>query len=198
VSGNGRHAVYELPVAFFLEGPRSDLFVTGDETNRAIHIVDGRLRAPFSELPQAASISLWCWNGMPTDAREVTGWMVSYAQPYGAGGLSLGVGGTATAPGRLVLRRGEQTQPGTTQLDRWSWNHIVLVRDGNRCRVYLNGNPEPEVTLSIDSEEATGGQLTFGGCGDRASNWEGRLDEIAVFDRALSDEEIQRLWGGVK
>ena len=31
---------------------------------------------------------------------------------------------------------------------------------------------------------------------DIAANWEGRLDEIAVFDRALTAEEIAKLGGG--
>jgi hypothetical protein len=36
----------------------------------------------------------------------------------------------------------------------------------------------------------------FGGRSDNDSNWEGRLDEIAVFDRALSAAEVAKL--GVK
>ena len=35
----------------------------------------------------------------------------------------------------------------------------------------------------------------FGGRSDNDSNWEGRLDEIAVFNRVLSPDEIQTLAG---
>ncbi len=33
----------------------------------------------------------------------------------------------------------------------------------------------------------------FGGRSDNDSNWEGRLDEVAVFPRVLSVAEIRRL-----
>jgi hypothetical protein len=197
-SGNGRHAVYELPVAFFLEGPRSDLFVTDGEVNRAVHIVDGRVHTPLSDLPETNTISLWCWNGMPTDARDVTGWMLTQSEPYSDGGLAVGVGGTATAPGRLVLRLAGETHLGDSQIERWNWNHVVLVREKDTWRVHLNGNPEPEITAPLPSGFAIRGALSFGGCGERNSNWEGRLDEIAVFDRALTADEIERLSGTAK
>jgi hypothetical protein len=35
--------------------------------------------------------------------------------------------------------------------------------------------------------------IFFGGRSDNENNWEGRLDEIAVFDRALSAEEVAKL-----
>ena len=60
--------------------------------------------------------------------------------------------------------------------------------------MYLNGNPEPEIAQSNVSESPAGlKQFYFGGRSDNVDNWEGRLDEIAVFDRALSSDEIRKL-----
>src|SRR5690606_32491181 len=135
------------------------------------------------------------WNGMPVDAREVTGWMLAQSEAYGTGGstFAVGLGGTAHEPGKLVLRVGEDTHVGATPIERWNWNHLAVVQDADTCRVYLNGNSTPEITLPPTSPAA--GELTFGGNGERDANWEGRLDEIAVFDRALTVEEIRRLAG---
>ena len=36
-------------------------------------------------------------------------------------------------------------------------------------------------------------QCFFGGRSDNDSNWEGRLDEIAVFNRALTADQVARL-----
>ena len=36
-------------------------------------------------------------------------------------------------------------------------------------------------------------QFFFGGRCDNESNWAGRLDEVAVFDRALSVKELEKL-----
>jgi hypothetical protein len=63
-----------------------------------------------------------------------------------------------------------------------------LVRDGKQVQLFLNGKPEPELTLESPPAPALE-ELFFGGRCDNEANWEGRLDEIAVFDRALSVEE---------
>ena len=70
----------------------------------------------------------------------------------------------------------------------------MFVRDGETVRIYLNQDPKPEIeTDSPASFPAGFDQLFFGGRCDNQSNWEGRLDEIAVFDRALSAAEIESL-----
>ena len=79
-------------------------------------------------------------------------------------------------------------------IQRWSWNHVVFVRDGHSVRVYLNGNSQPEIETKAPAGFPVGfDRLFFGGRCDGQSNWEGRLDEIAVFDRALAPEEIEEL-----
>jgi hypothetical protein len=76
-SGQNRDAIYERGVVYFLEGPRSDAFCGPEQTNRAAHFAGERLRARIADLGDKYTISLWFWNGMPVDAREVTGWMFS-------------------------------------------------------------------------------------------------------------------------
>jgi hypothetical protein len=69
---------------------------------------------------------------------------------------------------------------------------VVLVRDGNAVRVYLNGNLELEASGRVDPFVPLG-ECFFGGRSDNDSNWEGRLDEIAVFNRSLSADEVAKL-----
>ncbi|HUT90914.1 MAG TPA: LamG domain-containing protein [Thermoguttaceae bacterium] len=200
-TGQNRDAFYEPAVAYFLEGPRSDAFCTGGETNRAAHFAGGRVRSRIANLGDKYSVSLWLWNGMPVDARDVTGWIFSRGRDHGLGphGDHLGIGGTAGHPGKLIFLHGNDTEgakplAGRTEIQRWSWNHVVFVRDGETVRIYLNGNSAPEIeTKSPAGFPDAFNQLFFGGRCDNQSNWEGRLDEIAVFDRALSPEEIERL-----
>ncbi len=202
-SGLGHDAIYEPGVAFFLEGAHSDRFCTDGETNRSAHFAAGRLRSRIAGLGDRYSISLWFWNGMPVDARETTGWMFSRGRNYGFGPLGdhLGIGGTATEPGKLIFLHGGtsgQAKPlvGRTEIARWTWNHAVLVRDGGDVRIYLNGDPQPEMETRSAAEFPPGLYgLFFGGRCDNQANWEGRLDEIAVFDRALSVDEVQALSG---
>ena len=194
-------AVYEPGVVFFLAGPRSDAFCLRSETNRAAHFAGGRLSARLPELNDHYSVSLWIWNGMPNDGRSTAGWMMSRDNNHGLSphGDHLGIGGTATVPGKLIFQHGDSTglhHPliGKTTIDRWTWNHVVLIREGTTIRVYLNGNAAPEIQHdSVPVSPAELKQFYFGGRSDNADNWEGRLDEIAVFDRALTPDEVRKL-----
>ena len=200
-SGQHRDAIYEPGVVFFLEGPGSDLFGTDGETNRAAHFAGGRLDARVADLGDAYSLSLSFWNGMPVDARETAGWMFSRGRDHGLGphGDHLGIGGTGTEPGKLVFvhsdeTTGVNTATGRTAIERWTWNRVVLVRDGEKVRVYLNGDPQPEIETQTPAAFPVGfDRLFFGGRCDNQDNWEGRLDEIAVFPRALSPDEVSSL-----
>jgi hypothetical protein len=64
-----------------------------------------------------------------------------------------------------------------------------MVRDGENVRVYLNGQLEIEGSSSSCTIPA----CFLGGRSDNQNNWEGRLDEVALFPRALSTEEIRGL-----
>jgi len=195
-SGNQRDAFYEPAIAYFLEGPRSKSFCSKEETNRAAHFVGNRLQARINDLKDHYSVSLWIWNGMPLDARDISGWMFSQGPDHGlaAYGDHLGLGGTQF-PGKLVYMNGtdRKLHAGQTAIERWTWNQVTLVRDGQMVKVYLNGKPEIEIKSAPGSEGPMLEQLFFGGRTDNQSNWEGRLDEIAVYDRVLTPEEIKTL-----
>ncbi|MFN0125549.1 MAG: LamG-like jellyroll fold domain-containing protein [Verrucomicrobiales bacterium] len=200
-SGHDRPAFYEPGVVFFLAGPRSDAFCQAGEPNRAAHFAGGRLESRLAGLGGQYSVSLWFWNGMPNDGRETAGWMFSRGGNHGLGphGDHVGIGGTASEPGKLIFlhgddRDGAKPVAGRTVIGRWTWNHVLFVRDGGQVQLYLNGNPEPE--LGVESPAAfppSFDQIFFGGRSDNIANWEGRLDEIAVFDHALSAQDLRKL-----
>ncbi|WP_437190596.1 LamG-like jellyroll fold domain-containing protein [Planctomicrobium sp. SH527] len=197
-SGNHRDGIYEPHVAYFLEGPSSTAFASAGEKNRAAHFTGERLRTSVPELGNHYSVSMWIWNGMPTDGRDVTGWMFSRGRDHvlDAFGDHLGLGGKAGNAGRLIFQHGNKGEvvSGKTEVARWTWAHVVLVRDGEKVRVYLNGNPTPEIETTAPADtpvEIT--EVFAGGRCDNSSNWEGRLDEVAIFKRALTADEVAKL-----
>jgi len=107
-SGNNRDAIYEPGVVFFLEGPRSEVFCTNKEKKRHAGFAGGCLRSRIAGLGDNYSVSLWFWNGMPSDAREVSGWFVSRGREHRLGphGDHLGIGGTASEQGKLIFLGG--------------------------------------------------------------------------------------------
>ncbi|MCB0659225.1 MAG: T9SS type A sorting domain-containing protein [Saprospiraceae bacterium] len=89
----------------------------------------------------------------------------------------------------------------TTIFPANQWNHIVAVRDRDAdvLRLYINGVMMG--SLQDDTEEdisTTGLPLVIGNyhSGSRIIN--GGLDEIAIYDFALSDEEVSDLFAGME
>ncbi|HIK93440.1 MAG TPA: hypothetical protein EYG03_15930 [Planctomycetes bacterium] len=194
-SGNDRNGHFEDGVVFFLPG----VAATDDNQtwpgNRAAHFAGGRLAARFSQLGDQYSVALWCWNGLPLNARDITGWLVSRDHKHGTSnfGDHLGLTG-GEAPGRLVFRYGKGAADdrivGKTQLERWQWYHVTLVRNKEEVTVYLNGKSEIAARVSRTSIIP---EMFIGGRSDNQSNWEGRIDEVAVFDRVLTPNEIKQI-----
>ena len=196
-AGQGRDAAYEPGITFYLDGPRPADFCSADERNRAPHFAGGRLRARFEGVRDRYSVSLWLWNGLPAAARATSGWLFSRGPDHGLAphGDHLGVGGAAGHAGKLVFFTGDDSAAavaGRTAIPRWTWQHVVLVRDGGTVRIYLDGQLEIETRTAAPRAPAAD-HFFFGGRSDGDSSWEGRLDEIAFFHRALTAADVARL-----
>lgn len=197
-TANNNPAVYEDLIAFGLEGPPSAGFCGPGAINRCPHFAGGRIKAPLKGLGSTYSVELWLWSGLPADARPVTGYLFSRGRdgdPQAAGD-HVGIGGTRGVPGRLFVFNGnqrDQTLAGNTALEPKTWYHVVFVRDGRRVAVYLGGRPAPEIAGELDCTSSYGPDtLFFGGRNDHFANFEGKLDEIAVYNRALTPDEAAR------
>lgn len=182
-SPNHRDAFYEPQVLFYLKGPEQ--FSSENHINRAAHFAGDRLRTSIPNLDSDYTVSLWFWNGMPTSARDETGWIISRGRDFALGdeGDHLGIGGTSGNAGLLTFFHGfdpSKAVAGKTPIERWTWYHLKLERSGDRVRVFLNDELEIETEAPAEfPEDLT--TIFFGGRCDDVNNFEGRLDEIAVW-----------------
>lgn len=169
--------------------------------SRAYHFAGGRLK---SDLPLGKNYSaaFWLWNGLPADARPITGYVWSRGRDgdAAAAGEHLGIGGTHDpgSQGRLILFNGNaagKVLKGRTPLALKAWHHVVLVREGDRVRVHLDGRPVPDLEgeLPLTLTE-NGASLFLGGRCDHFADWEGKVDEAAVFPTALEPVAISQLY----
>jgi hypothetical protein len=81
----------------------------------------------------------------------------------------------------------------TTPLVLNTWYHICGVWDGSELRAYLNGVNEATVTGVVDVR-APSGQLTLGESSNVPAYFAGMLDDVRIYNRALSNAEIQQLY----
>jgi hypothetical protein len=73
------------------------------------------------------------------------------------------------------------------------WQHVAVTRNGNVCRLYRNGILESSGNLTI-SPASFNPALNYLGKSQFADPlFNGRLDEVFLFNYALSDIEITRL-----
>ncbi len=80
------------------------------------------------------------------------------------------------------------------------WNHVVAVYDGAYARIYVNGVEanEAAVTGNIDYSGASNVFL-IGATADVSgitSSYDANIDEVKVFDWALTAEDVEKLYNG--
>jgi concanavalin A-like lectin/glucanase superfamily protein len=74
------------------------------------------------------------------------------------------------------------------------WYHVAMTWDGSAVALYVDGNlilslPVLPDTISYDSNNAAIGRHSTGG-----GSFDGRIDEVELFNRALSASEIQSIF----
>ena len=105
----------------------------------------------------------------------------------------LGITGTRDdLPGRVFYRTGsaaDSNAMGKTPLRLVRWYYVALVRDRTQVSVYLDGRSELSVPAAALPMTAV--RAIVGGHPGNDSNFEGRVDEVALYDRALSATEVE-------
>ncbi|HVC94179.1 MAG TPA: DUF1553 domain-containing protein [Pirellulales bacterium] len=77
------------------------------------------------------------------------------------------------------------------------WHHLLVTYDGSRVangvKVYIDGSPEPMAVRldELNQTFATAQPLRIGGGGGPEGRFHGLLDDVRVYDRTLTPEEVQ-------
>jgi len=202
LSGNATYAEGKVGKAFYFDGVNS--FVKIPQSPR-LNFTDQLtisfwMKAdadnPMRKNEGLVSSDFYCVeiNGEPTG----TNWGVNFSvsttadPPIGDDGISTGANHT-----QLSLANGA---PATVTADQW--HHIAATYDGANLRLYVDGrpwgNPKPHTgairpmlpasSMAIGGED---GRTTITDCGIRY--FKGLIDEVAIYNRALSGDEIEAI-----
>ncbi len=155
------------------------------------------IRVPHSEslnISDAVTVSLWAYGGgLPDQLISKGNWSSSYAFRIDDSGIQ-GVIRKINFRGRTY----SDSLNSNTALPENDWTHIAITFDisaeGNNQKIYFNGqvdaenrseNPLSTTTddLHIGAEHAPAGQYRW--------FWEGMLDDVQIYSRALTEAEIQ-------
>ncbi|MFO7659159.1 MAG: LamG-like jellyroll fold domain-containing protein [Bacteroidales bacterium] len=105
--------------------------------------------------------------------------------------------------------KGKRDPDGTTVVVDTAWHHIVSYRQGDSLRVYIDGVEDMGTTLHAEAilpsdysiintdHPALIGAIISNNTGFPLNKFfHGIIDDVAVWARALTKEEIQYLWNG--
>ncbi len=79
--------------------------------------------------------------------------------------------------------------------DGQTWMHVAVTFDGSKSTIFINGEEDNTVIYQPFSINASTSQLQIG-ARSGIDRWQGGLDEIRLYDRALSNNEVQALYAG--
>jgi hypothetical protein len=95
-----------------------------------------------------------------------------------------------TRPSGHLYTTGDLFTNGTAALPLNTWSHLAMTWDGTTQRLFVNGVQVGTRALADTLPNSTG-VLRFGGNNVWSEWFAGRLDEIRVYDRALTQAELQ-------
>lgn len=96
----------------------------------------------------------------------------------------------APRPAAYLNIAGDQEASGTTSLPLNTWSHLATTYDGANLRLYVNGTQVGSRPLS-GLIATSSGPLRIGGNAPWGEYFSGLIDEVRIYDRALSASEIQ-------
>jgi len=134
-------------------------------------------------LTTAMTLEAWVWPGATASGMQG---LVDKADSYFlAAALSAGNGPAAggTFGGRLVAV--EAASPLLTG----QWVHLAATYDGSSVVLYINGLFAASTSRQGRFASSTS-SLRIGGTGTAGENFQGLIDEVRLYDRALSQAEI--------
>ena len=133
------------------------------------------------------------WINMDTNTDETI-----FMAADGSGGNELGF---YVADGKLSININDLTGvvTGAITLNTGQWYHVALTRNSGEVKIYVGG--------VVDDTGTQSSTLNFGSCslyfgvdidsgctGSKTNYFKGHIDEVLVFDRALSAEQISALY----
>lgn len=176
-SGNGNHGSFTGTSLKTTEGRFGNAFVgNGSHTNKVV-------------VPHDKSIS-------PTNSLTIETW-INFAESS-TKEIITKMNDAGTAPASFELFQDGQkisfrlykastayTLTSTTDLALNTWHHVVATWDGVTKKIYINGvlNTQSSLSAPID---ATAGVISIGAHSNNAYLFNGKIDEVKIYNRALS------------
>jgi hypothetical protein len=135
------------------------------------------------DLSTAATVEAWVYPTASSGSRAIV------AKERNGGGFPYGLETNAGVPAGYVKAGSTVTAAATTAVAAGTWTHLALAYDGAYVRLYVNGALAASEAAS-GSLAASNDPMRIGGDVTWAEWFEGRIDDVRVYSRALTAGEV--------
>jgi len=95
-----------------------------------------------------------------------------------------------------VTAAAERGVTGSTTISTGVWYYVAGTYDGSVGRLYVNGSLEGTTSSTSGNTRNESNAVEIGREGSGGEYWDGKVDEIGIWSRALSGSEILELYNG--
>ncbi|MCY4401552.1 MAG: LamG domain-containing protein [Candidatus Poribacteria bacterium] len=157
---------------------------------------------------EAFSISVWVKaDTVPNDrgivfGRDPDGGDNIFGLRYDAASWAT-AGGTNLVKGAISTTGGGQAYEGKSDVQTTEWQHLVFTwKSGMKLALYVNAELDDDPIHNDDAKEgsisgATKFMVGKGAKDNNGTSWVGLIDEVRIYDRVLTENEIAELATGV-
>lgn len=152
--------------------------------------VDDRVDVPdSSSLDLTTGMTIEAWVRPSTTG----GWRTLVLKERGTSGLSYGAytSNAASRPTGLVRLGSDRSSSAPAALALDTWTHLAVTYDGAALRVLVNG-AQASSTPMTGPIATSAGLLRIGGNGAWGEWFSGAVDDVRIYDRALTVAEVAR------
>ncbi|MCD6229962.1 MAG: DUF2341 domain-containing protein, partial [Candidatus Diapherotrites archaeon] len=133
------------------------------------------------------SVALWFYSSVNSNSYgDSYSSLVDHA-PDGNSGLWFGAG-VGSNVNKLGMYTGSTYIVGSTEYSLGNWHYAVFTYDGTTATIYLDGVFNGS---AVSTTSGSNRPFYIGGLGGWYGRFKGLIDEVKIYDRALSQAEIQ-------
>ena len=142
----------------------------------------------FLDAPQELTISAWIKHASASNFKAIVD-----KRDAGSDGYDLFL----DTSGKLMMRVNDKTLVGTTDLDDGDWHHVVGVYDGSSIKLYVDGDLEKQSSIGSQSIRTSADFRVGRHWQNTQFSFDGSIDEVLVYNRGISAQEIQDLYENI-
>lgn len=148
------------------------------------------------------TVSVWLyprsyyWSSNPADPSStiINRFQYTYSTPSGgAWGLSF----NETSVSATIVTSTNGTARANQVLQLNTWHHLVMTYDENQVKLYIDGNLSATQSYSQPMNIVGNSGISIGESNQANGYWyytDGKIDDVGIWNRALSNTEIQQLY----